>query len=470
MGRRKPGALFCQTSNLLNPGHWRMVWDIIRFNQQSVDYLRQVKAKPVEGAEISIGEWLDARGYSRSFRKNYLIPMTASIWSTAPETALNSFPAVTLLRFMHNHHLLQILDRPQWLTIKNGSHSYVDRILSKLPRERIHQGNEKGEVTAAWFDPKTSKWTLRTGDGKEHAGWDKVIFASHADTTTAILKAGAARQKFSTELQEVVDVLARFKFSENSAVLHADTRLMPVRRSAWSAWNFLAETVPSSATEGSKAGANGKQVTPTTKPDSSTDVDRVSLTYWMNLLQSIPESKFGPVLVTLNPTSDPSSPFTPRPELVLKRQSYTHPLYTPDSVLAQRQLRALQGTQNAYFAGAWTNYGFHEDGFSSGLRAAEQIEGVYLPFDVRHAEREIPAAKTMGCRIAESVDGVAKWSVVSWPVEVVFVVVMHVLAVVEVLLVLTGLGGKEVGEGVGRVKGYFRESVRREEKKRVKAA
>ncbi|TKY90222.1 hypothetical protein EX895_000220 [Sporisorium graminicola] len=460
-----PAALFCQPSNLLNPGHWRMVWDIIRFNQQSVDYLRLSKQNPVEGAEISIGEWLDQRGYSKSFRKNYLIPMTASIWSTAPETALSSFPALTLLRFMHNHHLLQILDRPQWLTVKNGSRSYVDRIVSHLPQERVHQGNQKGEVVAAWIDGRNAKWTLKTANGAKHAGWDRVIFASHADDTLKMLRAGEA-EGLSVG-RAVLETLSRFQFSQNVAVLHADTRLMPLRRAAWSAWNFLAETVPLASSSASITSSNatltaanaedeinGKQLLST----SEGDVDRVSLTYWMNLLQSLPESKYGPVLVTLNPTTSPSSPYTPRPELVLKRQSYSHPLYTPDTVLAQTQLKPLQGTRGAFFAGAWTNYGFHEDGFSSGLRAAEAIGEVYLPFDVKDAERSVPQRKEWGCKAVEAVDGYAKSAAVRRGVEAVLVVLLHVLAVIEVVLAVLGGSKAWVGE-VARVKGHVKVSV-----------
>lgn len=461
-----PAALFCQGSNLLNPGHWRMVWDVIRFNQQSVDYLRLCKQNPLEGEEISIGQWLDERGYSKSFRKNYLIPMTASIWSTAPETALSSFPALTLLRFMHNHHLLQILDRPQWLTIKNGSHSYVDRILSRLPHERVHQGHEKGQVVAAWIDARNNKWTLKTANGEKHSGWDKVIFAAHADQTVQILKAGQA-EGLSVG-RETMAVLERFKFSENVAVLHSDVRLMPKRRVAWSAWNFLAETIHSSAVSANgNVNGNGKQVY---QKEEEQDVDRVSLTYWMNLLQSLPEEKFGPILVTLNPTTSPSSPYTPKPELVLKTQSYTHPLYTPDSVLAQTQLKSHQGIRGAFFAGAWTNYGFHEDGFSSGLRAAEAIEGVYLPFDVKDAEREVPRLKQTGCKVVEKVDGLARIGVVGWAVGWVFLVLLHLLAVVEVGVAV--VGGKKVWyEGLGTVKGYLRESVSegQRRKKKVKS-
>ena len=330
----------------------------------------------------------------------------------------------------------------------------MDRILSRLPRDRVHQGTAHGQVVAAWIDGRNAKWSLKTADGKVHANWDKVIFAAHADETVKILTAGLG-QGLGVG-QEVLSVLFRFRFSTNLAVLHADTRLMPVRRSAWSAWNFLAETIaPSSSSSKAPNGTdaeveiNGKQV-----DSASCDVDRVSLTYWMNLLQSLPESTYGPILVTLNPTTSPNSPYTPRPELVLKRQAYTHPIYTPDSVLAQQQLRMLQGTRNAYFA----NYGFHEDGFSSGLRAADAIDGVYLPFDIKHAEREIPTHKQWTCRVTEHLDGLAKQRVVSATVQLVLVLACHALAVFEVLLVLSGCSN-EWSEGVRRVKEYFSESV-----------
>lgn len=420
-----PAALFCQPTNLLNPSHWRMVWDIVRFNQQAVDYLRL----PHSGDEISIGAWLDARHYSAGFRKNYLIPMTASIWSTAPETALSSFPALTLLRFMHNHHLLQILDRPQWLTIKNGSRSYVDRITSKLPPHRIHQGPHKGAVQAAWIDDK-GKWTIETADGQHHPNFDRVIFATHADQTAAILRAGLRHS--SSSLTETLAVLDRFGFSHNTAVLHADTRLMPVRRAAWSAWNFLAET------------------------QRGGDVDRVSLTYWMNLLQSLPEAKFGPVLVTLNPSTEPESPYTPRPELVVRRQTYSHPIYTPDSVAAQHELQQLQGGKGAFFVGAWTKYGFHEDGFASGLRAAAAIEGVYLPFDVRHAERAVPTTKQWGCIVAETVDAIARCRVICLPVTMAFYVAFALLALVHALALVAA---PRLVDAIATVKSHISNSL-----------
>lgn len=455
-----PGQLFAQATNLLNPSHWRMVWDILRFNQQSIDFLRTAT-----NSSQSIGEWLDERKYSAGFRRNYLIPMTASIWSTAPETALSSFPAVTLLRFMHNHHLLQVLDRPQWLTVKGGSKKYVERILSRLPNGRVHQGTQHGTVIAAWQsrgEPHQRKWSLKLASGQQLDGWDKVIFACHADTTVDILEQGRSathhakgsaehglahaydQQQQNEAITPVLDVLRQFRFSENHAVLHCDTRLMPVRRTAWSAWNFLAETITAS-----------------NKPlHKHADVDRVSLTYWMNLLQSLPESTFGPILVTLNPTTDPASPYTPRAETVVKRQSYTHPIYTADSVAAQHALRQHQGKHGAYFIGAWTNYGFHEDGFSSGLRAANDIPDTWLPFDIRDAERTLPSHQLWSARFVGVVDSIARWWIVQTPAHMALVFVLYAVSLLHLALRMTmGLAPRSLTRNVGTVQTHLREAA-----------
>ncbi|PWY96845.1 FAD/NAD(P)-binding domain-containing protein [Testicularia cyperi] len=479
-------ALFARATNLFNPGHWRMVWDILRFNHQSVDFLRQVKEGEVSDQEISIGQWLDERGYSHSFRKNYLIPMTASIWSTAPETALASFPAITLLRFMHNHHLLQILDRPQWLTLHNGSKSYVERILSKLPPKRIHQGKDKGAIESAYIT-KDGKWTIVDATGSKSSGWDRVIFACHADTTVGILQNGLRTNSIgNVDVKDQLKVLQEFKFSDNVAVLHRDERLMPVRKVAWSAWNFLAETIPSTSSTSTSTSSlppangiasssssirsvsnghangnghvDGKQVANAANANRQEDVDRVSLTYWMNLLQDLPVDKYGPVLVTLNPSEDAGSPYTPRSELVVKRQSYTHPLYTPETVAAQTRLGPLQGRSGAYYAGAWTNYGFHEDGFSSGLRAAADIPEVYIPFDIRDAERKLPSTKSTATSAFELVDSAAKTPLVVNTVTCALLVLVHLLAVVQFFLSTANLA-PHLTKNIATVKDHLRTSL-----------
>jgi predicted NAD/FAD-binding protein len=364
-----PLSLFSQWSNLFDPDHWRMVWDIIRFNHQSVESLAQFDratatadkggkkdAKAARFAKQSIGDWLRERGYSKSFSRNYLVPVAACIWSTPAGRTANDFPALTLLRFMHNHHLLQILDRPQWLTIQGGWKTYVDRVLEKLPAGHLHKGKRAGKVVEATFDGESKQWLVSTADGHIHS-FDRIIFAAHADQTSRILASQLEADEKSRALKAVLNA---FEFNKNSVLLHTDDRIMPVRRSAWSAWNFTAHS-----------------------KDGKTDVDGVVLTYWMNLLQSLDEQKYGPVLVTLNAAEDAAAP-----EKRLARIQYEHPVYTARSVNAQRELKqSWQGTwHSAYFAGAWTNYGFHEDGFSSGIRAAYAL-GATPPFDIRDAER-----------------------------------------------------------------------------------
>ncbi|KAL9940613.1 hypothetical protein V8E36_000101 [Tilletia maclaganii] len=355
-----PISLFCQWTNLLDPNHWRMVWDIIRFNYQSVQTLREEDARRASersksGGEESIGEWVEKRGYGDAFIKNYLIPMTASIWSTPPTTALSEFPALTLLRFCHNHHLLQILDRPRWLTLHHGSHNYVKRVVSHLPPGRLHTGPSVGKIVRAERRRTAvgDEWVLWSADGAEHI-FDRVIFATHANTSLEILDG-------QLESDDVLrTALAGFLYSKNRAVLHTDTTLMPVRKAAWAAWNFLAYASDSTGRLGPTRPASQADV----------DVDQVSLTYWMNLLQSLPISRHGPVLVTLNPPQAPS-PYAPADDLVVGAWDYEHPVYSARTVASQNKLAELQGSRGLYFAGAWIRYGFHEDGFSAGLRAAE---------------------------------------------------------------------------------------------------
>ncbi|KAK4703083.1 uncharacterized protein P7C70_g3132, partial [Phenoliferia sp. Uapishka_3] len=337
-------ALFAQRKNLLNPGQWRMIWDILRFNNAALELLRKGDTKE------SIGKYLDREGYSDSFRDNYLLPMTAAIWSTPPDTAALDFPALTLLRFMHNHHLLQLLDRPVWLTIKNGSHNYVKKVLDALPLKQYHSATPI-QSASSHADGSVS---LVTAAG-EHHEFDHIIFACHADTTLKILESGEGITK------EERAVLGGFEFGKNRAVLHSDPLLMPRIRSTWAAWNYL------TSTDGLKANVNS-----------------AALTYWMNTLQSIPESTFGPVLVTLNP------PYEPRKELVVGEWSYDHPLFSPESVRSQDLLPSIQNKRNMTFCGAWTKYGFHEDGFKSGMTVAQDYLKVSPPFPIHSAERAVP--------------------------------------------------------------------------------
>ena len=385
---KDPTTLFCQIQNLFKPGMWRMIWDILRFNA-SARRLIEDDFEPPLGTkqELSIGEYLKKEGYSNEFTDDYLIPMTAAIWSTPPDTCALDFPARTLIRFMHNHHLLQIAGKPKWLTIPGGSHKYVKRIVSSLPPSNLHLSTP---VQAISTTPGSSKVTIQLASGSEQ--FDHVILATHSDTSLNMLRRGEGL----TKSEEAI--LGSFGWSKNRAVLHTDVELMPKRRAAWSCWNYLTF---------SEVNAQGEK---------RANVNEVALTYCMNHLQHIPEHTHGPVLVTLNP------PFEPRPELVVAQSTYEHPVMSAQGIAAQGELSTIQNVRGISYAGAWTKYGFHEDGFTSGLKAATSIPlpglQVSLPFKIASPDREsgsvlVRRASEQVFEAAENVRRIISW-VLSW--------------------------------------------------------
>lgn len=347
-------AVFAQKRNLFSPRMWRLIFDIIRFNQFALDVLAEDnesehdptqisngKAPPRAGYE-SIGEYLDRGGYSQTFRDDYLIPMTAAVWSTSPDKCSLHFPAVTLIRFLWNHHLLNtVSQRPDWMTIPSGTKRYIDTVLSDFPKDRIHTNSKVTGVT-----PTKAGSVVLTVNGAEHT-FDHVILATHGDQALEILQPVATKEE--------VDILSGFQTNRNIAVLHSDLSLMPRRRVAWSSWNYITESP--------------------FPPTGQGNVSNVCLTYWMNLLQHIPDKKYGPILVTLNPLQMPD------PRLAQGIWEYSHPLYNSTAIRSQKLLPRIQNSRNISYCGAWTKYGFHEDGFSSGLAAAMNHLSAELPFD-----------------------------------------------------------------------------------------
>ncbi|KAI0826896.1 FAD/NAD(P)-binding domain-containing protein [Trametes gibbosa] len=372
-------TVFCQPSRLLDPGMWRLIYDVLRFNASAQKLLLELERNGVQKEEISIGEYLDQHGYSDSFRDNYLIPMTAAIWSTPPDKCALDFPARTLIQFMYNHHLLQITGKPSWLTLRGGSRTYVEKILSKLPASQLHLSTPiraVKSILASKGSEKSHTVELTTAAG-ETLTFDHVILACHTDTTIEILEAGGGLS--ATESR----ILRAFGWNKNEAVLHCDERLMPVSRLAWSCWNYLTTSVRD---------CTGRYLP---------NVNQVSLyhaTDWMNELQHLSPKKHGTVLVTLNP------PFDPTPELVMGRYKYDHPVLSLEAIRAQSEIPSIQRTRGISYAGAWLKYGFHEDGFTSGLRAAAALLSpsspssttslTGLPFPIVDADRR-PAASVL---------------------------------------------------------------------------
>ncbi len=308
--------LFAQRRNLVRPGFWRMLNDILRFNREARELL--------EGREdtLELGAYLAREGYSRQFTEQYIVPMGAAIWSTDPQTMLR-FPARYFVDFFNNHGLLSVNDRPQWRVIRGGSRSYIgpltapfaDRIQLNAPVMRVHR------------DATGVELVLRDG----HRAWfDGVVFACHSDQALAMLAQPTEAER---------SILGAIPYQPNRAVLHTDERLLPRRRAAWAAWNYHIPAERRSA---------------------------VSVTYNMNILQGLDaERQF---LVTLNPASEIAA------DKVVREIVYQHPVYTPEGVAAQRRRAELMGANRSFYCGAWWSYGFHEDGVKSGLVAAAAVQ------------------------------------------------------------------------------------------------
>ncbi|XP_006460492.1 hypothetical protein AGABI2DRAFT_203560 [Agaricus bisporus var. bisporus H97] len=335
-GKKDPLAFFCQRARVFDPNMWRMLYDVLRFNTCAPQIITKN-----DHAEISIGQYLDQEGYSDAFRDNYLMPMAAAVWSTPPDKCFDEFPAHTLIKFMYNHSLLQMVGKPKWMTICGGSHHYVNQILQRLPESQLHLSSKINCVSSV--PSKNSGPTLElVTDNDEKYLYDHVIFACHSDDALRILQAGDGFE------EDEARILESFEWNKNEVLLHSDTRLMPRSRRAWSSWNFLAFS------EGSH----------------KANIDRVSLTYGMNDLQHIPEDKYGPVLATLNPPPH----IQVDEDKIQGRWSYDHPVIDDKAVKAQQEMYKIQNKRSISYAGAYLKYGFHEDGFTSGLLAACSVE------------------------------------------------------------------------------------------------
>lgn len=305
-------TVFAQRRRLLSPAFLGMLRDILRFNRAAEINLAASLAAPV-----TLEQLLVAGNYGAMFRDAYLLPMAAAIWSSAP-TDILQFPASTFLRFCINHGLLQVNDRPQWRTVKGGAREYVKRIVATLPTVR----RNTRVLTVLRSDDAV---TVRTDSGYEQ--FDGVVFGTHAPDTLRMLTDADAEERA---------LLSAVRYQANTAYLHTDLSLMPRRRKVWSSWNYL--------------GANASQ-------DGARPV---CVSYWLNQLQALPCKSA--VMVTLNPFSPPAADKT------IARFDYDHPVFDQAAIAAQTALASIQGKRRTWFAGAWTGYGFHEDGLKSALR------------------------------------------------------------------------------------------------------
>ncbi len=313
-------GLFAQKKNIVSPAYLRMLADIMRF-------FRSAKQVLNEPGDPTLGEFIDRLAPGAWFKDRFLVPMGAAIWSTPPHQML-AFPAKTFVRFFENHGLLSVNGHHPWRTVDGGSEQYVRRLTDRLgARVRTGAGIKSVRATQGGFE-------VVTGTG-ERQHFDEVVLAAHADASLAMIADPTPHER---------RVLGAFRFRDNEAVLHTDARLMPQSKAAWASWVYAAR-------------------------GSVADND-VSVTYWMNKLQSLPGAD---VFVSLNPDREPD------PATVIDRHVFRHPIFSREAVAAQAEIPSIQGQRGLWFCGAWQRNGFHEDGLWSAVRVAE-AKGVTIPW------------------------------------------------------------------------------------------
>ena len=329
-------AFLCGGRNLISPRFWSMTWDLLRFYRTApLDLLA------TRDSMISLGEYLNRRGYGEAFQRDHLLPQAAAIWS-ASMGDIHHYPACAFVRFFENHGLLKLKGRPLWRTVEGGSRAYVEKLSAPfVERAQLNSG-----AVSVRRDP-TGVW-VRDARGNAKL-YDNVVIATHGDEALDMLEDPSAEER---------NLLGAFRYAKNHAVLHTDADFMPRRAPLWASWNYVGEDEDSGCV----------------------------VTYWMNKLQGIASRE--QIFLTLNPRTPP------RPETILYETNYDHPLFDAAAMRAQERLWSLQGVNKTWFCGAHFGSGFHEDGLQSGLAVAEQLGGVRRPWTVENESGRIHLSPT----------------------------------------------------------------------------
>ncbi len=314
-GAKDANAVFGQRRNLVRPKFARLIRDVFKFNAQAE---RTVARHP----DLTLDGLIETLGLGDWFRRFYLLPMSAAIWS-CPPCEMMRFPAATLIRFMANHHLLSAGGQPQWYTVSGGAQEYVKRLTQSFA-DRIRVGCGAAAVT------RDAHGVLVTDTDGERHSFDHAVFASHGDEALRLLTDADARER---------EALSAFHYQKNLAVLHRDTAVMPRRRRCWASWNYAS--------------------------DGDMGDPALSVTYWMNLLQGIPNET--PLFVTLNPKTEIAA------DKLFDVHEFEHPVFDRRAIAAQAEVQAMQGARNTWFCGAHLRNGFHEDGLASAVHVARLL-------------------------------------------------------------------------------------------------
>jgi uncharacterized protein len=325
-------TVFAQRRNLLRPAFWRMLAEVLRFNRVAT-----AMAEVGDAAQLdqSIGDFLAEQRFSTEFRDWYFLPMIGCIWS-CPTDQMLRFPVATMIRFCHNHGLIQVANRPQWYTVRGGARNYVEQMLKGMPDARLNSPVR----SVRRLPPGSGAAGVLVSTDRGTERFDEVVLACHSDQSLKLLVDASPAER---------DVLGAVRYHRNRAVLHTDTAVLPKRRLAWAAWNYERAS------------------------DDSREHASVCLHYLINRLQPLPFTT--PVLVSLNPLTEPD------PAKVHGEFDYSHPVFDAAAISAQQRLPQLQGQAHTWFCGAWTRYGFHEDGLMSGLSVIGGLRAAWAQRD-----------------------------------------------------------------------------------------
>ena len=276
--------------------------------------------------DLTVEEFLSMNNFSNEIREFHIYPLISSIWSNNTKDVKN-FPLISFLQFFNNHGLFSINNRPKWKFVSGGSYSYVQALIKK----KLFKYSTNFQIKKIMRND--GKIQIIDNNDKIQV-FDKVVFATHADQAMQLLENPTANER---------NVLSIFQYTKNKAYLHSDDRLMPKKKLAWSSWNFL-----------QKIHKN----------------DDFSLTYWMNNLQKINDSTN--YFVSINPAIEPMN--------IIDKTVFEHPIFSIETVKAQKKLSSIQGTLNTFYCGSYCGYGFHEDGIQSASHIAK-ILNVKLPWN-----------------------------------------------------------------------------------------
>ena len=309
-------GIFANKSNLFNKSFLKMFFDILKF-YKNCERINQFDQK------ITLGDYLVKNKLSDSFINYHLIPMVSAIWSMPPYEA-SKMPLKFFLKFFQNHGLFKLKNRPQWYTVAKRSRTYVTKVLSSISGEYYKNYNVNRLIR------RSNGIDLYYGDKSEFFSYDKVVLASHADQALSII---------DEPTKEEQEILSKFKYRENIAVIHTDESIMPNNKDIWSSWNSSVD---------------------------KNNVEKNSITYWLNLLQNLDFDKN--IFLTLNPN------FKINEDKILKKVNFTHPYFDQSALDNQDKLKNLQNKKNLLFCGSYFGYGFHEDGIKSSIEMIKAID------------------------------------------------------------------------------------------------